>query len=305
MSWSCPACGGQRAQPRFRVDTTSSENGVDPNAFRPSTDAFGATVGEVVRCVQCGHGSLATMPPPQSVAAAYGDAADPVSIREEDGQVTTAERGLQWLESVVPPGRLLDIGCWTGSLLVAARRRGWEPLGVEPSHWAAQRARERGVDVIEGDLDTADVPPDGFDAVAMCDVLEHLAAPADALTVVRRLLRPHGALYLTVPDAGSPLARAMGRRWWSVLPMHLHYFTRSSMRMVLEHSGFRVVGVRTHAKVFTARYYAERLAGYSRATERAAQSALRATRLADRAVAPNFGDRMQVIAVVDGEAPSA
>ena len=235
------------------------------------------------------------------LAESYEDAADPVSLREEAGQVETGRRTLADVERFVKPGRFVDLGCWTGSLLVAARERGWDVVGVEPSTWGSERARARGLDVRTTEWNKHGLPAGEFRLVAMCDVLEHLIDPGAALDEVARLLEPGGALLLTVPDAGSWMARRLGRRWWSVLPMHVQYFTRGSLHRLLEAHGYNVLMTRTHAKVFSARYYGERLAGYSSTVERAVQFGLRLVRQSDRLVAPNFRDRMLVIATPAGD----
>ena len=51
-------------------------------------------------------------------------------------------------------GRLLDVGCHLGMFLDVAREHGWDVTGVEPSRWSVERARERGLDVRHGTLDT-------------------------------------------------------------------------------------------------------------------------------------------------------
>jgi hypothetical protein len=134
-------------------------------------------------------------------------------------------------------------------------------------------------------------------AVVMCDVIEHLLDVSTAIADAAAMLEPGGALYLTTPDAGGRLARMMGQRWWSILPMHVQYFTRDSMRRLLERHGLRVAEMASHPKVFTTTYYAQRLGGYAPALARMAVGAARATRMADRLVAPDFHDRMQVIAL--------
>lgn len=294
--WRCPVCANRSGRLRWSVAGGAAECGVAAAAFRPSSDTYGRTAASVVRCPGCGHGSLARLPDANDVDAAYTDAADPVSLREEPGQVETARRGLERIERVVPPGTLADVGCWTGSFLVAAEERGWEAWGVDPSRWAVDRARQKGLRVWQGGLDDECLANRHYRVVAMCDVLEHLPDPTGAMGTLSRLVEPGGALYLTVPDAGSALARLLGRRWWSVLPMHLQYFTRRSVRSLLEASGFTVRSIRTHTKVFTARYYAERLGGYSRFLERASESILEMTHQDQRLVAPNFLDRMEVVA---------
>lgn len=305
--WRCPVCGSNRSEMRWPVPSEGTEGGVDADAFRPSSAHFGRPGGSILRCLVCGHGSLDQVPPTSTVRAAYAEAADPISLREEDGQVETARRALADVERIAgvrPPGRLADVGCWTGSLLVAAAERGWSAAGVEPSRWASARAQERGLDVHTAEIDEHRWEAGSIRVATMCDVLEHLEQPRSALAVVHGLLEPGGALLVTVPDAGSLLARVMGRRWWSVLPMHVQYFSRGSMVRLLESCGFEVRSVRTHAKAFSARYYAERLGGYSRAIERAAARVV-ARGMASRLVAPDFRDRMAVIAVRrnDGRIP--
>lgn len=301
--WVCPVCGSRRSEPAFPGGASGSDGGVDAAAFRPSSNEYGQLTTPVLRCLACGHMAVAEPPDPDAVSAAYADAVDEVTLREVEGQIATADAGLALIEQQVPVGRLLDVGCWTGSFLVAAQRRGWATVGVEPSAWAAGEARARGLEVHQMELAEAPLEPASFDAVVSCDVLEHLADPGAALDQLVALLRPGGALYLTVPDAGSRFARAMGRRWWAIVPMHLQYYTRGSMRLLLVRHGLEVRHMGTHPKRFTMRYYAERAAGFVPVVGELGRRAVERTAVADRLVAPDFGDRMEVVAVKPG-APS-
>lgn len=294
--WSCPVCGSADGEDRYDVGSEGSEGGVSAEAFRPSADEYGRPLAGIRWCRSCGHGSLGANPEPADIARAYADAADPVSERERPGQLATADRALARIEQLTGPGRLLDVGCWTGSFVEAAAARGWQASGVEPSAWACERARARGLDVRTGNLDDVDVPAGSLRAVVACDVLEHLSEPVAALERMASLLEPGGVLYLTVPDAGSRLALLLGRRWWSILPMHLQYFTRTSVARALTSAGFAVEQQSTHPKVFSARYYAERAAGFVPLAGPALHGIVARSRWADRLVSPDFGDRMAVLA---------
>jgi hypothetical protein len=87
----------------------------------------------------------------------------------------------------------------------------------------------------------------------------------------------------------------LGSRWWSVLPMHLQYFTRPSVDRLLRAHRFVPRWRGTHAKVFTARYYAERLGGYHAGIGKAAVTLLERAGLAQCLVAPDFRDRLAVL----------
>ncbi len=263
----------------------------------PSSDDFGATVGTLRRCRRCEHAALEEPPGDEVFEGAYTDAQDPVSLDEEPGQVHTADRDLASLEPFIEsPGRLLDIGCWTGSLLVAAARRGWAAEGIEPSKWAMERATERGCAVHHGTIDQVAIEPRAYRAVVACDVIEHLVDPLGFVVRLSGALEDGGLVVLTLPDAGSRLARLLGRRWWSVLPMHVQYFTRRSIGELLRRGGFEVLAVRTHPKAFSMGYYGDRLAAFVPVAGRAVAAAIRAVGQADRMVAPDLRDRMVVTA---------
>jgi hypothetical protein len=80
----------------------------------------------------------------------------------------------------------------------------------------------------------------------------------------------------------------------------VQYFTRGSLRTLLARHGWTVLDVRTAPKAFTVRYYLERIGGYSPAAARALVRGARAVGLAERMWAPDFRDRMAVIARAPG-----
>lgn len=147
-----------------------------------------------------------------------------------------------------------------------------------------------------GDLFAADLPQGAFDAIVMGDVIEHLPRAGEALDEIAALLAPGGVLALALPDAGSRLARLMGRRWWSVIPTHVHYFTRSSVTRLLGHHGYEVVELTTAPKTFSVEYYLGRVGGYRPGIARALVGAARRVGVAERLWTPDFRDRMLVIA---------
>jgi SAM-dependent methyltransferase len=181
--------------------------------------------------------------------------------------------------------------------MAEAAGRGWTPLGIEPSDFASNYAREElGLDVRNADFFEVELPHDHFNAVVLGDVIEHLTRAGEALKRIRGLLTPEGVIVLLVPDAGSMLARLMGRRWWSVIPTHVHYFTRRSVTAMLERYGYGVRAIATDPKAFSVRYYLEKGSGYSPGLSRALVRGADAAGLADRMWAPDFRDRMIVIA---------
>jgi SAM-dependent methyltransferase len=124
-------------------------------------------------------------------------------------------------EDYRPPADVIELGSAPGDQIAALARRGYKAtsvdLGASEDAWSyGEQGRfrrlleEAGVQHIVWDLEQAPYPlPDAsFDAVLMTEVFEHLREyPLRSLEEVRRILRPHGRLYFTTPNAASLMNR--------------------------------------------------------------------------------------------------
>ena len=149
---------------------------------------------------------------------------------------------LDTLESARANGRLLDVGCATGEFLSAARVRGWEVYGVEPSPIASKMAEQAtGGRIYTGTLDTVPFADGWFDAVTLWDVIEHVQSPSAYIAQAARLVRQGGMVALTTPNIRSIAYRLLGARWHAVGPNdHTNYFSPRTMQRLLALNGFNM-----------------------------------------------------------------
>lgn len=136
---------------------------------------------------------------------------------------------------------LLDFGCGVGRLCKIAREYGVRTTGIEFDPKAREAAEKAGgLDIYSSIEQLSDaISTARFDWIIMWDVIEHLREPWIELGKLARLLRPDGLLLLTTPNVGSLRAQVLGRRWENIVnPTHFYYFTRQSLRLALERSGF-------------------------------------------------------------------
>lgn len=100
------------------------------------------------------------------------------------------------------PGKLLDVGCANGFFINGIRRNSdWAVYGVDFGSAAVRFAREElKLDVVAGDLTETDFADAEFDFVHVNNVLEHVLDPLAVLRECRRILKPGGTMYLSVPN---------------------------------------------------------------------------------------------------------
>jgi SAM-dependent methyltransferase len=97
--------------------------------------------------------------------------------------------------SVLPRGRILDIGSGPGVFVRKMRALGWDAEGIDLCVGPEKR----------GDFLTADLEGP-FDAVTAFYVLEHVSDPHRFIKKITDLLRPGGMAYIRVPHT-SPIVR--------------------------------------------------------------------------------------------------
>lgn len=110
------------------------------------------------------------------------------------------------LGDAAPGGRLLDIGCGSGGLLLAARGRFAETVGVDIAlRWLVicrKRLLDGGVParLICADLHALPFAPAGFDCAVAMDVVEHTVDPDAAIAQISGQLKPGGRLWLSASN---------------------------------------------------------------------------------------------------------
>ncbi len=169
---------------------------------------------------------------------------------EVDPSVRNSSQTIE-LEMVGFDKDVLDVGCATGYLAAALNKQGCRVSGIEYDPEAAEEARPHLVQLVVGDIAETDLltvfGEQSFDALVFGDVLEHLTRPEQVLRSALPLLRPGGAVVISVPNVthgALRLALLEGR--WTYTPVglldetHVRFFTRGSLAAMLENAGLQV-----------------------------------------------------------------
>ena len=103
--------------------------------------------------------------------------------------------------------RLLDIGCAYGPFLAAAKKQGFEAVGIDPAGEAVEYVQnELGIDAIHGEFlqSLTEIQALGqFDLITLWYVLEHFKEPGRVLLAVNCLLKMGGILAFSTPSAAG------------------------------------------------------------------------------------------------------
>ena len=290
VGYTCRLCG-DAIELRYPGVTDWADQG----AFAPSSHEVGAH-GDLYVCRRCGTVQTGELPTPEFLESRYADTQDFEYLDQEDGRRRSARRLLSLLAQRVAPGRMLDIGCGHGLLMDEARRRGWDPTGLEFSHSAVRHARSLGLTVLEHSIEEAPLQEGSFDAVMAVDLIEHVTEPREFVRRCRSLLAPGGALVIATPDPESLLARAFGQRWWGYIPAHLHLLPRRMLRELLEADGLTLSDDVAMVRDFSVSYWVAGLAGRGGPLAKL-QATLHRMPFADQTLGFALGDERVVIGV--------
>jgi len=172
----------------------------------------------------------------------------------EDAVAAGLARRRTFLLARVNPGeRVLDLGCATAELTDALGRAGTRVVGADVSAEALRRARHRHPDLdlrlIAADQELP-LPDASFDVVWAGEVIEHVLDTAGWLSEVRRVLVPGGRLLLSTPALSRVALVAMALSpagpggHFDPRGDHVRFYTRASLRELLDDLGFEAVTIR-------------------------------------------------------------
>lgn len=145
---------------------------------------------------------------------------------------------------------IFDVGCGYGGFVWAMQNNGMDAWGNELNPTWVNEANT----YCQGNLyfgqfaEIQHLIGKKYDFIFISHTLEHLPDPAAMLREAKKYLAKNGLIYINVPNSRSNRFKENGRRSgidYGNFPMHINFFTPSSMRYLANRHGLRVVQLRT------------------------------------------------------------
>lgn len=155
--------------------------------------------------------------------------------------------------------RLLDVGCAAGFFLDVVGDE-FDVEGLELSKWSADQASKSHL-VHRKPLSDLEFE-ENFDVITMFGVIEHFSDPAREIAAAHKALKSGGYLFVYTGNVDSIVARILKKKWWWYQGMHLQYFSRRTIDMLLRRFDFEIVEHRLHPVFFSLNSLAQSLARY-------------------------------------------
>ncbi|MHA3904146.1 class I SAM-dependent methyltransferase [Castellaniella sp. WN] len=247
-SKTCPVCQGTATAKIYELNS-------------PYIDSLFYTIH---RCNSCGH-RYAVGPISQEILdQVYGAAFHSTSQQRAAGPGSSisinATQRVRWLTANGLHGKLLDVGAGRGYFVQMASSV-FDAQGIDYSKDAPKYGRELGIRLSSGAFLEANYTPGFFDVLTFWDVLASMTNLHATVQKSAQILRQGGHVIFTLPMGDSLACRIAGARWplW-IPPVNLHYFSKRSIKELLDKHSFEIVRMEYLAKRVSANFMLLKLA---------------------------------------------
>jgi protein O-GlcNAc transferase len=231
---ACPLCEGRDIPPFFSADCS------DHPLYNPALPK----IMNWLKCQGCGHVFTDGWFTDAACEIIFSKTVESQHVGwQVETQRPISARMVARAARYVPDGAWLDVGFGNGSLVFTADEFGYEAVGIDLRGANVEAMKQLGYEAYETSLEKLD-QPGRFSVISMADVLEHMPFPKAGLQDARRLLRPGGLLFLSMPNLDGPLWRFMdaadANPYWGELE-HYHNFGRKRLTALLAEHGFKLL----------------------------------------------------------------
>jgi len=148
--------------------------------------------------------------------------------------------------------KLIDVGAGYGIFL--EEWRGIKPqtelLAVEPSIELAAECRNKGINVVELMLENVTGYDEYADLVVCFEVLEHVDNPLEFITVLKKMVRPGGYLFITTLCIDGFDLQILGEKSSQISPPHhINFLSVLGFEKIFNRAGLNDVVVTTPGKL--------------------------------------------------------
>ena len=219
---------------------------------------------DLYQCIPCKHIYSDRTKWPSALDNDYAEVVDLDYLELEHVKTKTFKRAAAVANRFFfEPGKMIEIGAYTGVFLEIMRDKGWECIGIEPSRWAVDICKSKNLDIRSGTFEiiSSEVNLEPANLVVSWDVLEHVVSPRDFLFNVEKVVKPGGIFILSTLDRTNFFARLTGKNWPWIVNMHLHYFDQAIIKDLADKFGFELLSTKAHVHYATINYILKKVFG--------------------------------------------
>ena len=193
----------------------------------------------LVECSNCGHWFILPMPNQRYLNNLYKIGSEFVVSKgyagreiPEDSEIEKYISRFKKYKPSLAEINYLEIGVGPGHYFNYFEKNAKLSFGVDPCSY-----RPENPNIVE---DISLIPKNlKFDIILIQDVLEHLENPIDMLSNIREFANKDAILSCGFPNKDCMVAKNMKEKWRMIMPVgHLHYFSKKSVNIMLEKSGW-------------------------------------------------------------------
>jgi SAM-dependent methyltransferase len=141
------------------------------------------------------------------------------------------------------PLRLAEVGAGNGAFLKLLGDE-YYVTAADLDEGAVTQLRAQGFDAVRGSLsDLAGRADPPNDVVCMFQTLEHMADFEEVFEHLRRLLKPGGSLFLSVPNGAATDLQEVLTGLWDMPPNHIGRWTPAAIERLAERQRFGVAAI--------------------------------------------------------------
>lgn len=148
---------------------------------------------------------------------------------------------------IIPYGKYLDLGCGGGQFLFELKNLNptGDYYGIEPGDFNESDPKKYKINIFKGFLHEAGYPDNYFDLITANHVFEHLSNPSQTLREIKKILKPHATLIISVPNYNSLARVVFGQHWYLFdAPRHLFHFSDKIMKLYAQKFNFKIKRIR-------------------------------------------------------------
>ena len=143
---------------------------------------------------------------------------------------------------------LFEIGCAYGFFLNYSKKLFNKVCGIDINKEGIEYAKEKlNLNVYRDDfLNINKNIINDYNIFCMFDVIEHLNNPKEIIKNISLNSKKESLLFITTGDISSLNAKIKGKNWRLIHPpSHIHYFKKSTIKILLEKNGFEVLSIKS------------------------------------------------------------